>query len=309
MSIDNFSAICPKIRPLDFQPVTHEGEQVWLVRDPSEITTTQLLLPPILAQMTVYCDGLHDISEIYAALEKDIGGKIPAGVLEDALKTLDEAYMLDNDRFQTQQKATFAEFHSAPFRPMTLAGLTYSRDLTELKQQFDSYALDDDPAEASLWSSWSGRAIVSPHIDYQRGGSVYAKTWARSKQAVADADIVLMFATDHNGGLGSLTLTEKPYETPYGTLPTDINLVRQVANAIGPKDAFRLELNHRKEHSVELSAVWLHHTAHEVRPHNPPPMVPILIGSFHHFVMGNGHPSKEAKMQNFAPNTQSRNGR
>ncbi|MEM9776619.1 MAG: AmmeMemoRadiSam system protein B, partial [Chloroflexota bacterium] len=62
--------------------------------------------------------------------------------------------------------------------------------------------------------------------------------------------------------------------------------------------AFRLELNHRKEHSVELSAVWLHHVIHQVRPDNPPPMVPLLIGSFHHFVMGSGHPSKEAKMVN-----------
>ncbi|MEM8858078.1 MAG: AmmeMemoRadiSam system protein B [Chloroflexota bacterium] len=296
--MDNYSAICPKIRPLDFQPVMHEGEQVWLIRDPSEITTAQLLLPPILAQMTVYCDGLHDISEIYAALEKDIGGKIPAGVLEDALKTLDEAFMLDNDRFEVQKQSTFSDFQNSPFRPMALAGATYSNNLHELKQQFESYAVDDDSTDALAWEGWSGRGIVSPHIDYQRGGPVYAKTWARSKQAVADADLVLMFATDHNGGLGSLTLTEKPYETPYGILPTDVELVQNLAKAIGKQDAFRLELNHRKEHSVELSAVWLHHVANQVRPNNPPPMVPILIGSFHHFVMGSGHPSKEAKMLN-----------
>ncbi|MEM9776130.1 MAG: AmmeMemoRadiSam system protein B, partial [Chloroflexota bacterium] len=290
--------LCPKIRQLEFQPMTHEGEQVWLVRDPNEITTAQLILPPVLAQMTVYCDGLHDIPEIYAALEKDIGGKIPAGVLEDAIRALDEAYMLENARFHEQQQSTLAAFQNINYRPMTLAGLTYSGNLDELNAQFEAYGANDDPADAKEWEGWSGRGIVSPHIDYQRGGEVYAKTWARSKQAVANADLVLMFATDHRGGLGSLTLTEKPYETPYGILPTDVDLVRKLAQAIGKKDAFRLELNHRKEHSVELSAVWLHHVIHQVRPDNPPPLVPLLIGSFHHFVMGSGHPSKEAKMVN-----------
>ena len=60
-----------------------------------------------------------------------------------------------------------------------------------------------------------------------------------------------------------------------------------------------LELNHRNEHSVELSAVWLHHIAHKVRPENPPPMVPLLIGSFQHFVMGKSHPKKDSKMMEF----------
>lgn len=290
--------LCPKIRQLEFQPVTHRGEQAWLVRDPDEITTTQLILPPILAQMTVYCDGLHNISEIYAALEQDVGGKLPAGVLEDAIHTLDEAFMLDNSRFQEQQRSTMNAFQNTDYRPMTLAGLTYSSDLDELSAQFNGYGAGDDTADAQTWEGWSGRGIVSPHIDYQRGGEVYAKTWARSKQAVADADLVLMFATDHKGGLGSLTLTEKPYETPYGILPTDVALVRKLAQAIGEKDAFRLEPNHRREHSVELSAVWLHHVSHQVRPHNPPPMVPLLIGSFQHFVMGHSHPTKDAKMIN-----------
>ena len=293
------STTCPKIRPLDFQPITHQGEQVWLVRDPREITSTQLILPPVLAQMTVYCDGLHDIPSIYAALERDLGGQIPAGVLESALESLDEACMLENARFQQKRQQMIDDFRMAEFRPMTLAGLNYSADLDELKEQFAAYGSGTDPASTAQLDDWSGRGIVSPHIDYQRGGAVYAQTWASSKQAVADADLVLMFATDHNGGLGSLTLTEKPYETPYGILPTDVDLVQKLAKSIGEQDAYRLELNHRKEHSVELSAVWLHHIAQQVRPDNPPPMVPLLIGSFHHFVMGNGHPSKDRNMMRF----------
>lgn len=220
-------------------------------------------------------------------------------MLESALETLDDAYMLDNARFQQKHAEVIADFRTTNFRPMALAGQNYSKDLAELANQFADYGKQDSPAAIALWDDWSGRAIVSPHIDYQRGGAVYAQTWARAKKAVAEADLVLMFATDHKGGLGSLTLTEKPYETPYGILPTDLELIRKLATAIGKQDAYRLELNHRKEHSVELSAVWLHHIAHQVRPNNPPPMVPLLIGSFHHFVTGKGHPTQDHKMMQF----------
>ncbi len=297
--MNNLSAFYPKIRHLDFEPIMHEGEQVWLIRDPSEISTDQLLLPPVLARMTLYCDGLHDVPAIYSALENDIGGKLPAGILEQALNTLDEACMLENDRFKERQDTIVAEFRNAPFRPMALVDRNYHRDLEELEKQFAAYGANDNFDERASWNTWSGRGIVSPHIDYQRGGEVYAQTWARAHQAVADADLVLMFATDHNGGLGSLTLTQKAYETPYGVLPTDLNVVNALEKAIGKYDAYRLELNHRKEHSVELSAVWLHHIANKVRPGNPPPMVPLLIGSFQHFVMGGSHPTKDRKMMEF----------
>jgi AmmeMemoRadiSam system protein B len=297
--VNNLSTICPKIRLLDFQPMTHQGEQVWLVCDPREITPAQLVLPVVLAQMTIYCDGQHDIPAIYAALARDFGGELSQGILESALEALDEAYMLENERFRQKYNDVVADFRKADCRPMTLVGLNYSKDITELCEQFESYSFGDDPADLGRWSDWQGRGIVSPHIDYQRGGEVYAKTWTRSKNAVAEADLVLMFATDHKGGLGSLTLTDKPYETPYGILPTDLNLVHKLAESIGQQDAYRLELNHRREHSVELSAVWLHHIANQVRPGNPPPMIPLLIGSFQHFVNGDGHPAKDKNMVGF----------
>lgn len=269
------------------------------MRDPWEMGSGQLLLPPLLAQMTVYCDGLHDLPAIYAALAHDLGGAIPAGLLERALESLDEAYLLDNERFQRKKQQMIDAFRNADFRPMTLAGVNYSADLAELNAQFAAYGNEDDPSDIAQWHNWSGRGIVSPHIDYQRGGAVYAQTWARAKQAVADADLVLMFATDHQGGLGSLTLTEKPYETPYGILPTDVGLVQTLADAIGPQEAYRLELNHRREHSVELSAVWLHHIANQVRPDNPPPMVPLLIGSFQHFLQDGSHPTQDRTLMRF----------
>src|SRR5690606_22699686 len=137
-----------------------------------------------------------------------------------------------------------------------------------------------------------GRAIISPHIDYPRGGKVYSKVWQRAKTAVLEADLVIILGTDHNGGLGTFTLTRQPYATPYGVLPTDTDLVDELAAAIGEEAAFAEELHHRKEHSIELSAVWLHYLYQQAGI-DPKPMVPILCGSFHHFVMNGAHPAQD----------------
>ncbi|MCP4415351.1 MAG: AmmeMemoRadiSam system protein B, partial [Chloroflexi bacterium] len=76
----------------------------------------------------------------------------------------------------------------------------------------------------------------------------------------------------------------------------DTNLVDAVAAAIGEDAAFAEELNHRREHSVELSAVWLHYIYQQAGV-APKPMVPILCGSFHHFVMNGSHPAQDILLE------------
>lgn len=75
-------------------------------------------------------------------------------------------------------------------------------------------------------------------------------------------------------------------------MPTDTGLVDALASAIGEEAAFAEELHHRKEHSIELWAVWLHYIYQQAGI-DPKPMVPILCGSFHHFVMNGAHPAQD----------------
>jgi len=279
----------PRIRSLDFQPVFHKGQQMWFLRDPYQLSQYQLIFPPLLAQMLMYCDGTRTLADIQKALSKDAGFPVPQEHLIEAIEQLDEAGLLENDRYQAMRQQALTEYRAQPHRPPALAGLSYPADPEELDYLFAEYGAND---HLNDWANWSGRGIVSPHIDYQRGGPVYAKVWRRAQPAVAEADIVLMFGTDHNGGLGTITLTEKAYATPYGVLPTDEGMVERLAAALGTENAFALELNHRQEHAIELSAVWLHHTYRQLGL-PPRPMIPILCGSFHHFVTNGGHPAHD----------------
>lgn len=282
----------PRLRPLDFQPVSHQGQPMWLLRDPMQYSQYQLIFPPLLAQMLVYCDGEHTLEQIQTVLSQDAGFPVPRAPLEEALAQLDEALLLENERFQQAKQASMAAYRALPYRPPALAGLGYPADSEELDHLFGEYGANDN---LHGWQPWNGRGIVSPHIDYQRGGRVYAQVWRRAWPAIAEADLILMFGTDHNGGLGTITLTEKPYATPYGVLPTDMAMVERIAAALGPQNAFALELNHRHEHAIELSAVWLHHSYRQLGI-EPRPMIPILCGSFHHFVTNGHHPASDPQL-------------
>jgi len=281
----------PCLRPLDIQPVFYQEQQMWLLRDPLELTDYQLILTPALAQILVFCDGTRDSREIQAAFYLNFGAAIDLEVVEDTLKKLDAACLLENERSRqailTQQK----HYRDQPFRPPSLAGLGYPADPAEVDEVFRSYGQGD---ALDGWQPWSGRGIISPHIDYPRGGPVYAKVWQRARAAVSEAELVLIFGTDHNGSPGTITLTQTPYATPYGVLPTDHELVNTLAKSVDI-DVFAEELHHSKEHSVELSAVWLHH----VRGNDPCPMVPILCGSFHHFIVNGQHPADDPNLQAF----------
>jgi AmmeMemoRadiSam system protein B len=133
------------------------------------------------------------------------------------------------------------------------------------------------------------RGLISPHIDYMRGGPVYAQVWKQAEAEVRAADLVVLLGTDHLGGDGALTLTRQHYGTPFGILPTSGEVVDALAGALGEKVAFADELHHLTEHSIELAAVWLH----MMRGEEPCEVVPILCGSFGHFVRGEAETGPE----------------
>lgn len=268
---------------------------MWLLRDPLQLSRQQLVFPPALAPLLLLIDGSRDLAAIHTAFEQAAGEPLPPELVTGTIAELDAAFLLDNERARAQRLAHQEEYRAQPFRPPSLAGLAYPSAVEELIALFQSY---EAQAATRRVGGWQGRGIVSPHIDYERGGPVYASVWSRSHAALAEAELVLILGTDHNGGPGAITLTTVPYATPFGVLPTEPELVVRLAAAIGPEQAFALELHHRQEHSVELSAVWLHYVYHQLgKP--PPPVIPILTGSFHHFVGNGQHPRQDQPLARF----------
>jgi len=283
------------LRPLDFQPVIYQGEQMWYLRDPLKLTNYQLIMPPPLAGILQFMDGTRNADEIHAEFCRFVGEEVDYAIVTHTLAQLDQAYLLDNERAREAEAAQLAHYRAQPNRPPALAGISYPADADALTAQLLEYG---EGASLADWPAWSGRAVVSPHIDYMRGGPVYASVWRRAARAVAEAELVLIFGTDHNGGDSLITLTRKPYATPFGALPGAPDLVDRLARAYGEEAAFTRELNHRDEHSVELSAVWLHHTFRQTGI-APCPVVPILCGSFASYLETGRHPANDEHLDHF----------
>ncbi len=303
----------PKLRPIEVHPFVDQGRPVLMLRDPLALSDKVAILPQALGPLLALMDGSRDAAGLHAALLIRAGIRIAPEIIQRVIDQLDDALLLDSDRFENAYGQVLQAYRAAPFRPPSLAGPGYPSDPAALHRLLEDYvsgiASNGTGAGVAL-SSVDGRqapgdgleayaterceqdilGLVSPHIDYQRGGPVYAGVWECAGDAVRAADLVIIFGTDHAGGPGRITLTRQNYATPYGVLPTDRDVVDAIASAIGEEAAFVEEIHHRREHSVELAAVWLHHT----RGGQPCRVVPVLCGSFGHFVAGQADPATDA---------------
>lgn len=280
----------PKLRDLDIRPIVYEGFPYILLRDPQRLTDQQLFVPQPLATVLAFFDGHHHLDEVPEVHRRFYGISIPDDLVHKLAEALDEAFMLDNDRSAARQAEALAEYRSAPFRAPALAGAGYPDDAKALWSLLQDYLEASDVAADPIdWNAPIG--LLSPHIDYPRGGRVYAHVWKRAAQAAREAELVILLGVDHYGA-DPFTLTRQNYATPYGVLPTETAIVDQLAAAIGEEAAFAGELRHRGEHSLELVTVWLHH----LREGRPAPVVPILTGSFHPFMLNGDTPSADPKI-------------
>jgi MEMO1 family protein len=273
-------AVLPKFRALDHRWIEYGGERCLLLQDRLGVRREPAIVPWTVAIILSLCDGSHTVEEIQSGLELRTGESMSSYELRRLLSRLDEELILEGDAFNRTHAAELAEYRARPFRPPALAGSVYPSNPAELVTQLDAYG--GAPVATStlrFGDAREVRGIVSPHIDYHRGGHVYSATWTAATAAIQAADVVVVFGTDHIGSAGQITLTRQRYATPWGPMPIALDVVDAVAESIGEDEAFAEELHHRSEHSIELAAVWIHHLSRA----SPCPIVPILCGSFHPF--------------------------
>lgn len=290
--------VLPRLRSVDICPVSQNGQPVLLLRDPLRLSEKQALIPQGLLPVIMLLDGNHDYHSLAQTLTTQHGIKVTANVIRNIITGLDDALLLENGHFVQELAVALDKYRRAPCRPATNAGSAYPHDKQMLARHLDQYI---HQANSPTIANPCALGLVSPHIDYERGGSVYGSVWAQAAQAAFDADLVVIIGTDHNGASPHVTLTRQHYSTPYGILPTAVDLVDKLSATIGDDLVMQDELHHRDEHSVELAAVWLHHVRHG----KPVPTLPVLVGSFSHFIANETSPRDERNISKFVETVQS----
>jgi hypothetical protein len=186
----------------------HQGQQGILLTDPLGLSERRLFVPTALAPLLPLIDGSRDLGTLRIGFELRTGIPLSSSVIENLISELDISRFLDNALFAQAVKAATEEYRQARSRPPIMSGKSSPGDPQELAALLQEHlgAMADTP-------SWAAdiKGIISPHIDFPRGGPVYGSVWATAAPAVKEAEVVVILGTDHNGGEGEITLTRQSY--------------------------------------------------------------------------------------------------
>ena len=251
----------PRLRPVEAFPAEVEDREVVCLRDPSGVTDAVLSVPRSLAPILALFDG-RSLVDVQAEIMRQSGELVLRSQLESMVEVLDHHLFLEGPRLEAERARQRTAFLGAAARPAFLAGRSYEGEPETLTATLDAHFLvPEGPGAIGPPRGVVARGLVAPHIDFNRGGPAYA--WGyRALAEAAEVDCFIVLGTAHTGLDGHpFAATAKPFETPFGPLPVD----REVLDAVvrrAPLDLFAAELAHRSEHSIEFQAVWLQYLRH-----------------------------------------------
>ena len=258
----------PRLRPLSARAVTIGGVPCVQFEDSLGLAAPGTAVPSGFYQFLRRFDGRTSVEAIARAHHAESGELVRIEDLREAVRRLDEALILDGPSFEALRRRYAAE----PVRPAAHAGRSYPADPRELSRLLDGYIGAGRPPGTIPGRPLRG--IMSPHIDFARGGATYGAAFAElADRPGPEVFVILGVAHQYCGN--RFALTRKHFSTPLGTATTDRAYVDAIAELAGP-GLFDDELAHRTEHSIELEVAFLQR-AMRGRPFT---IVPILVGSF-----------------------------
>jgi len=249
---------------VEVQSVELEGQPLVALRDPSWARDRVVLVSHSAAALISLFDGRRDRLALVSEFAERHGEALQVDVVDSLVAQLDEALLLDSPRYQADLSDRRAAFSGLTRRPMTMGDTCFPATAEEARVALDGfYTLDDGPGQLPEVASGPGaneavQGVIVPHIDFERGAALYGQAYAKVAESAADAELYVLLGTDHKGEVDApFSLTSLDFETPFGTLPTDADLVRSLC--AGAPDLRAGELAHAAEHSLEFQAVMLHH--------------------------------------------------
>ena len=285
----------PKLNPIEAFPVEHEGQELICLRDPYSISDKVLYVSPETLYILGMFDGEHSVSDIRDEILSKFGQSIETGDIERLIDQMDEALFLASDRFTKFKNDLESSFLDSQQRAPNHAGLSYPDDPGELQGWISEFMDKAEQSKAYEPSSGKIRGIISPHIDFTRGGESYAKAY-RELEPESNAETYIIFGTSHYAEVDNpFILTKKDFDTPFGRAETDREIVDRLSESC-PWDLFYGEISHRTEHSIEFQVAFLQYF---LRGGGKFKILPVLCNSFYKLVDLGKSPSEDERVQKF----------
>jgi AmmeMemoRadiSam system protein B len=272
----------PKLRK-ELVLVSHAERGTIGFEDPLGYVRPDLEFEQDLAPVLELFNGKHRIDRIIETMQQHAGLTWTTRQLSALVQMLDQELVLDSPLFAR----ACAFFQQDCIEPVC-AGSVYPDDPAQLGA-FLYRILDSAPARAYPQTAW---AAFIPHIDFRVAAEHYAYPFNSIRQS--DFDLVVHIGTSHYGWQDRFLLTTKDFRTPLGRIHTDVELVEQLRREVG-MPLVRNDLAYQPEHALELHHVFLQH----LFPDREFTVLPVLVTSFHDFVVRGVHPRNDTKFAAF----------
>ena len=283
----------PKLRYVEAIPSEENGKKVVYLRDPQNPGGNVIAVSPSAVIALSLFDGEKSVEDICGILSQRFGGDVRKEDIENIVSKLDEALFLDSPRYREYINGIEREFRESEVREAGFAGLSYPSSADELGEWFGKF-LEEAGDENGNGETGKLKGIVSPHIDYSRGGVSYAKAYATLPES--EADVFIIFGTSHYGQVDNpFILTKKNFRTPLGEAKTNGEIIERLEAACG-WDLYEGELSHKTEHSIEFQVAFLQYMLGGKRDFT---IVPVLCTSFHRMVTEGSSPSEDERVSKF----------
>lgn len=270
----------PRLRFVEAYPFEEDGQTFYYLRDPQEHALSPIVVnDPEFFILTLF-DGRHSLDDIRSRFaERFDGVELPESSLRHLVEQLDTHFYLDNATFRKRLTTIHAEFHASPVRRPWHAGTCFADEKAALLEQMDEFYTGEGGAglvgRPRSHAGQALRGILVPHIDLRVGAATYTHGY-RDLAVSTDADLFVILGIAHQGGRDFFIATGKDFETPLGTVRTDVEVLERWRELAGT-DVTREEIAHRTEHSIEFQLPFLQHRL-DGRPFT---ILPVLCGSMY----------------------------
>ena len=242
----------PRLRPVEAVPLGDGREGHFAVHDPMGIAKAVLTVTePALFILSLF-DGRHDLRDVMRRFEARYGQPVQSETLTDMLRNLESASLLHGPAFEAHVAALQDEYRLSPVRASICADQIGTGE--DAQSCFRSML---QPGEGASERNGCIVGVVAPHLDFERGKPCYELAY-RALQGRPCPDRCVILGTNHCGWSMSVVATGKAFETPLGVTEVDTAFLEALEQRCGV-NLREHELDHRREHSVELQLICLQH--------------------------------------------------
>lgn len=233
--------------------------------DPTGLAPRQLAVSEMGLVLLSLLDGRRDAAEVAALFNARFEASMAPSEVMQLVQHLDAALLMDSPRARTAYDELAREYAAAPARDNTARWPPTEALSGDIEYLLSLAAPSDHRGPIA--------GLIAPHLDYPRGAPCYAEAYALYAAALKTwrPERFVVLGTNHFGSAAAVCATTKDFATPFGIVPTDRAFVRRLEGRLG-QSLCEHELDHRREHSIEIQVHILQH----LHRGQPIEIVPVL---------------------------------